>query len=89
MNEVWSPAFLFELNAREVIDNVPQLSRIFLGRLNYVQQRQSKTCLQRVRNVLSFEADGRHWRAPGHGLELATLGPVRDPDRSPMAAAPH
>jgi hypothetical protein len=39
--------------------------------------------------VLSFEADGRHWRAPGHGLELATLGPVRDPDRSPMAAAPH
>jgi hypothetical protein len=39
MNEVWSPAFLFELNAREVIDNVPQLSRIFLGRLNYVQLR--------------------------------------------------
>ena len=62
------PHFPFQPNAREFIDNVPQLSRVFLCRFDAAQQRQSKIYLKRTRRAV--RADQSHWRALTHGSEL-------------------
>ena len=63
--------FPFQRNPREFIDNVPQLSQVFLCRFDAAQQRQSKVYLKRTRKVVS--AADRHWRALFHGSELLRI----------------
>ena len=47
------PHFPFQRNPREFIDNVPQLSRVFLCQFDAAQQRQSKVYLKRTRRAVS------------------------------------
>src|ERR1700730_7516888 len=62
------PRFSFQLNAREFIDHVPKLSRVFFCRLEDAQQRQRKVYLERTHRAV--RAEHRHWRALTHGSEL-------------------